>query len=189
MIELEKISLKEYIELEEERRVEYDFAMKYAFCFTEPVDEYKVGDFMELSFGFIKDLQYNIEQGIKFDQIIKTISELTNLKDKDLGSEPFDKIIRFSNYIKESIKQIVEVESEKLGHEPEPDEEQAGIERFEGLGVYLQIRSLTGGDVTKFEAVRNMPYSVCFTEMYTAKQLNEYEKELTEIMKRKNQNG
>jgi len=58
------------------------------------------------------------------------------------------------------------------------------MERFNGLGVYLQIRSLTNGDVTKFEQVRKLPYSLCFTEMFTAKQQSEYQKELIRIKNR-----
>ncbi|MEX0598007.1 MAG: hypothetical protein WD512_16075, partial [Candidatus Paceibacterota bacterium] len=59
MIELEKITLREYSELE--NKEEYDFAMKYAFIFKEPIDEYKIGDVMELSFGLVKDFQYDLE--------------------------------------------------------------------------------------------------------------------------------
>lgn len=181
MIKLDRISLKQYCELED--RSEYDFAMQYAFCFTEPVDEYGVGDLTEQSFGFIKDFQYSIEQGLSFDELIKTISDLSKVK--DIGSEPIDKFIRFSNYLKESIRQIIEVENQLLSHEPDADEEAAGMDRFDRLGIYLQIRSLTGGDITKHEKVKSLPYSLCLTEMYTAKQMNDYERELIRIKQNK----
>jgi hypothetical protein len=176
MIELEKISVNQYLELED--RTEYDFAIKYASIFTNQKDEYGIGDVMELPFGFIKDFQYELQSGISFEKLFSFIQELVK---KKIGSEPLDKFVRFSNYLTESVRQIVEVEEKTLAYEPTDKENIAGINRFEGLGVYLQIRSLTGGDLTKYEHIRSMPYSVCFTEMYAAKQITEYERELMKL--------
>jgi hypothetical protein len=179
MIELEAITLKEYIELED--KSEYDFAMKYASVFTNKNDEYQIGDMKELSFGFIKDLQYEFETGAKFDQLIQLISSLGQLKKINLGAERLDKFSRFIAYIIEGLKEISEVERQTLMPVLDIDEEHANIDRFEGLGVYLQIRALTGGDITKFDHVRSLPYSLCFTELYAAKQLADYNRELTKI--------
>jgi len=76
MIELKRINVRQYVELED--KSEYDFAMKYAFIFTEPTDEYKVGDVMELSFGFIKDFQYEMEKGLTYDKLFQFISEVSS---------------------------------------------------------------------------------------------------------------
>ena len=179
MIELEKISVKQYVELED--RAEYDFAIKYATIFTNQDDEYGIGDVMELSFGFVKDFQYDLETGMSFEKLVGYVEKLTK---KKIGKEPLDKFIRFTNYLIESIKQIIEIESKTLAYDPTEREEMAGIGKFEGLGVYLQIRSLTKGDLTKYEPIRNMSYSLCFTEMYTAKQISDYEKELTKLRER-----
>jgi len=93
--------------------------------------------------------------------------------------------MRFANYLITSIEQIVEVENESLAYEPDPDEVEAGMDKFNGLGVYLQIRSLTNGDIAKFDQVRKLPYSLCFTEMYTAKQMSDYQKDLMRIKQNK----
>jgi hypothetical protein len=181
LIELNPISVSQYLELED--KSEFDFAMKFAFVFTEPIDEYKIGDIMEQPFGWVKDFQYEIEQGLSFAKLIDLVSETGKIK--DIGKEPLDKFMRFANYLITSIQQIVEVENESLAYEPDPDEVEAGMDKFNGLGVYLQIRSLTGGDVTKFDQVRQLPYSLCFTEMYTAKQMSDYQKDLTRIKQNK----
>jgi hypothetical protein len=96
---------------------------------------------------------------------------------KELGNEPLDKLCRFIAYMKEGIENILDVERQTLAYEASDSEVSSGIERFQGLGVYLQIRSLTGGDVLKYEAVRALPYHLCYTEMYTSKQIKEYDEE------------
>jgi hypothetical protein len=55
------------------------------------------------------------------------------------------------------------------------EDEQAGInELFAGLGTILQIRTLANNDITKQEIVKQLPYSVCFLELYIRKQENEF---------------
>lgn len=182
MIELAAISLRQYVELED--RSEYDFAMKYAFRFKEPIDEYKLGDMTEQTFGLVKDLQYDIETGMTFDKLLDYIKQLSKVN--DIGAEPIDKVMRFSNYLIESIKQIIEVENQSLSYEPDMDEEEAGMDRFTGLGVYLQMRSIATTFHITPQKVREWKYADALTEMYTAKQLNDYERELMKIKQRKN---
>lgn len=174
MIELQNITVSQYFNLED--KSQYDFAMKYAFKFTDPVDEYNVGDVMELPFGVVKDLQYDIERGMNMNNMVDHVLKLT--KKKSVANEPLDKFVRFCSYLVEGIKNIMEVEQVTLAYEASDKEQSAGIDRFKDLGIYLQIRSLTGGDVTKIDQVRALPYSTCFTEMYTQKQLKEYENDL-----------
>jgi hypothetical protein len=178
MISIANISLNKYFSLTNEERVEYDFAMKYAFTFTDSVDEYAIGDIIELPFGIIKDIQFDLEHGLAFNKLLEYIKSLIK---KDIMPEPLNKICRFGQYLVKGVEEICEYEKQTLAYEAKADEEQAGIEKFNGLGVYMQIRSLTGGDVTKYDQVRALPYSLCFTELYTAKQLADYQNELNKI--------
>lgn len=176
MIELDYLKVKEYMNLEDSS--EYDFAIKYANIFTNAADEYDVGDIMELPFGFIKDFQYELENGMSIAKLIALIQDIVKIK---VAEEPLDKFIRFSNYLKESIRELIEVEEKTLSYEPSAKESAAGIDKFEGLGVYLQIRSLTNGDLTKYFKIRELPYSLCFTELYTSKTLYEYQQDLAKL--------
>jgi hypothetical protein len=102
-------------------------------------------------------------------------------KRKSLKNEPLDRVCRFSSYLVEGVKKIVENEKELLAHEPSEKELAAGMDRFNEIGIYLQIRSLTGGDITKYEEVRKLPYSLCFTELFASKQLSDYQTELNKL--------
>jgi hypothetical protein len=173
--------VRDYINLED--KSEYDFAIRYASIFTNQVDEYKVGDISELTFGFVKDTQYDLENGATFGKVIEIISDMEIVK--DIGAEPLDKFVRFSNYLIESIKQIIDIENQTLSHTPDADEEEAGMNRFDDLGIYLQIRSIAQTFHIEPQKVREWKYSEAFVEMVTAKALNEYERELNKIKARK----
>lgn len=177
MIELKPITITDYFNLED--RSEYDFAMKYAAKFTESIDEYGIGEIMELPFGFIKDFQYDLGMGLDLPKMIDYILLCT--KRKSLKNEPLDRVCRFSSYLVEGVKKIVENEKELLAHEPSEKELAAGMDRFNEIGIYLQIRSLIGGDITKYEEVRKLPYSLCFTELFASKQLSDYQTELNKL--------
>ena len=177
MIKLNKITVKEYFDLED--KSEYDFAMKYAFIFNDAVDEYEIGDMQDLPFGKIKDLQYEFEQGISNNRLMEIASELSGIK--SFANEPLDKLWRFLNYLKESMLSIIENERKLLSHEPSDLEKRAGLTRFEGLGIGLQIRELAGNDITKREIVKQLPYSLCFLHLYEGKQISDFKQRISEI--------
>lgn len=70
-------------------------------------------------------------------------------------------------------------------------EEKAGAADLEKFGVMLTLSSLSGGDITKIEAVLQMPYSVCNTWLFMEKEKRDYEKryrkllEMQQAMKRR----
>ena len=47
---------------------------------------------------------------------------------------------------------------------------------------YFQLNDLAGGDITKFEAVRKMPYKECFVQLLYIFKNNEFEKAVTKSM-------
>lgn len=172
MIQISDISLGDYLKLDD--KSEYYFAMKYSNVFNEPIDEFKVGDIMELSFGFIKDLQFELEQGITFSKQLEILQELTG---KNIIKEKLSKICRQICYLMDGMELISKAEL-KLVRDPSGEELGANIDRFEGLGIFLQFDSLTGGDITKYDNVRKLPYHLCYTKLYCDKQKYEYEQDI-----------
>lgn len=182
MIQIENITLKDYFKLEDTS--EYDFAMKYAFRFTEPNDKLNIGDIMQLSFGLIKDFQYDYSQGLTFDKMVSYICQAANKK--TLSNEQLDIICQTANYFKSEIDKLNSYEGELLGYEPTGEEIEAGIEEFNQFGVFNQIDSLACGDITKHDEVRALPYSVCFTKLYKDKLSSEFQKRYNKIINERN---
>jgi len=177
MIELKNITFVEYFELED--KSEYDFAINFAYSFNKPVDHFGVGDLMKQSFGIVKDIQYDLTQGLTWEQFFEYLKKMG--EDKAPHKKQLLTLCQQRSYIIKEIESIVSVEEIELAYASTEDDDNAGIGNFEGLGIYLQIRSLTGGDVTKNKAVLEMPYEDCFLELVTRKRIYDFEE-----LKRKN---
>lgn len=186
MIELDDITVNDYIELED--KTEYDFAINFANQYNELIDEYGIGDIIQLKMGIVKDIQDEMEFGtLTFEKKIDYLNLILKKENSEwIGSEKLAKFSRGLNYLYSGIEEIIKAERMVLCHEPSIEEEAAGLERFSKLGVYLQLRKLANGDITKIEAIREMPYSSCFTELYTQKLEFDFQKDLNDIYKQKN---
>ncbi len=180
MLVLDRISLLDYFQLDD--RSEYDFWMKYSFeC--EAKDVFKVGDFMKLPFGFIKNQQYELSKGMPWEKILEAFEILTRKTIKELVIMPLEIICQFKNYYIDEMNKINMIESETLCHEPDEKELKAGIDRFNVLGIYLQIESLAGNDVLKIEAVKKLPYETCYLWLYSQSLKAEYQKDYLRVNK------
>ncbi|WP_143014197.1 hypothetical protein [Mucilaginibacter pineti] len=60
-------------------------------------------------------------------------------------------------------------------------EKRAGIQSFEKFKYINTINSLAGGDITKWDAVMNMPYERILTKLLLNKTEAEYQKKYMEI--------
>jgi len=174
MIELDDITLKEYFELEDKEA--YDFAIKYSKeLYNSPIDIFNAGDFTEMEFGLIKDLQYDFENGLTWMKLLEYISQISGKDIKQIVQFRLLSICRFRNYLTDEIKRINEIEIKLLGHDPSPEEVQAGISEFNKFGSYGQIRKLAMDDVTKIKEVKKIKYSTCLMELYYQKTANEFQ--------------
>jgi hypothetical protein len=184
MIELEDITLKEYFELEEKEN--YDFAIKYSkSVFNKPLDIFKIGDMTELSFGLIKDLQYDIEQGLSWMKFLDYLEEITGIDVKKIVNYKLTAICRVRSYILKEIERINEIENELLAYYPDSDEKNAGIDEFNKFGNYGQLRKLANEDVTKLDEVKKIKYSIGLMELYYQRVESDYQLRLMKIKSKK----
>jgi hypothetical protein len=177
MIELINISFKEYFYLDD--RSEYDYAIRYAYKFNQGIDNFGFGDFMKLSFGLVKDLQYDLQNGLTWEQIIDYMILIKNV---EYGGNTLLEMCQQRQYMVNEIERISKVEAIALSHESTDEEVRAGIEDFEPLGNYLQFRQLAITFSKSIDEVRAWPYELCFTELVAQKKLNDYEKRYTKII-------
>ena len=180
MIELKRISVNDYVELDD--KSQYDFAMRFAVKFNESINEFEIDDIFELPFGFIIDYQFEMIQGMSLMRQIELIQSITK---KDVLKMDLDVFCRGCKFVNEGMLQIAEIERQKLSYAPTFDEQNAGIENlFEGLEFYMKVRKLANNDITKIESIRALPYSKCFLELYTQKQEYEFQNNLIKNQKK-----
>jgi hypothetical protein len=184
MIELDDISLKEYLELEEKEN--YDFAIKYSkSIFNKPLDLFKIGDMTELNFGIIKDLQYDIENGLTWIKFLEYLEQITGIDIKKIVNYKLTAICRVKSYIFKEMERINEIENELLSYMPDSDEQNAGINEFNKFGTYGQFRKLANEDVTKLEEVKKIKYSIALMELYYQRVESDYQIRLMKIKSKK----
>jgi hypothetical protein len=184
MVEIEDITFKDYVEIEDKSL--YDYCIKFAYSFNNPIDHFKIGDFTELSFGIVKDIQFDMAGGIGWEKLIEYFEILSGRNKKEISGMRLIELCQSKKYLSDEIEKINHIESEALSYIPDADEERAGIDRFNTFGAYLQFRSIATIFAVDIETVRSWKYSHCLIELYYQKMSYDYEKELLRI---RNKNG
>jgi len=184
MLELENLTYREF--LESENRDEYLFASKYAKQYTDAIDIYGVGNIYEQPFGFVKDVQFDLETNqLSWDNLINFICQVSKKDIKEIYNESFLRVCQFRMYLINNIQALLDAEKKLLTSEASEDEQQAGLGLFENLGIFIQTDSLAGGDVLKHSEVRALPYSKCLTKLALNKQLKDYQDNMNRIINNK----
>jgi len=178
-MELDNITFGQYLALPDQD--EYDFFMMYSTALTNPVDEFDVGDMTERTFGLVKDMQFDLVQGVAWVSIMEYIMKLTTYTARQLQDMPLDTFCRGWKYIQGEIERISEIESITLAYTPTDEEVRAGIDKLGALGVYLQFRSIATALKYSIDQVKAMRYDEAFLELTTQKLLSEYESEIARI--------
>jgi hypothetical protein len=184
-MEIKRIKFKDFLTLSEDEARTYTFAISFAKQFRIEEDTLKIGDVYQLPFGLIKDFQQDLEGGNLNFQLQMDYVKRINPKLK-MYNMWLDELCRGLSYMTTSICNLIETERELLGGQPDPDHVAAGLDRFNQLGVYLQLRELAGHDILKIDDIKKVPYEKCFLELYTRKQEADFKKDLMQVMKNKN---
>ena len=182
-MEIKNISFGEYLALDSQE--EYNFFMRYSNALNKPTDLFGIGDMTEKSFGIVKDLQFDISQGMTWNQIIEYIMKFTGKTYGEITALPLTKFCPGWKYIQDEIERITEIEMAVLSYTPTPEEKEAGIDNLDILGVYLQIRKIALTLHYSIEQVKAMRYDEAFLELVTQKKLSEYESELNKVYRNK----
>jgi len=168
------ITIGEYLHLDSEERKNYDFAIRYSKQ-SEPKDILLFGDITKKTFGEVKDWQQLFSDKECF------VKFLTMFDEKLLTLDVFS-FFAFYRYVESEVVRVSEVESILLSHEPTADEVAAGIDRFNKFGVALQIDNLAKGDVTKWEAIKQMPYEHCLLKLAIDKNSNDFQRDYQNLI-------
>ena len=139
-MKVKHVTLAEYLSGHEVEKVSYN--LKYGSF--KPVDLFDVGDLFECKFGFVKDLQEACNYiGLTYDKLCSILVPYGYITEKEFYNISVYKIQEAIKFFIEGIEQINKIESEQLGSEPTPEEEQANIGRFKKYRTFLQKDAAT----------------------------------------------
>jgi hypothetical protein len=184
MLELENITVLEYINLED--KSDYNFAMKHAKKhYNDAKNVFNINPLDSHSFGLVKDMQKDFNDNLSWYNLIRYIGKLLDKPMEEVVQFTLLDFCRFKMFVIGQLKEIIEIESKLLAHTPTDEELEAGIETFGKFGAFIQLRKLAKEDVTKLEDVRNMKYSTCLMELIYQKEVYDFQTSLNFIRKPK----
>ena len=176
-MKLKSINIGEYLHLSEDDKEAYDFALNYSLQ-AEARDLLSFGDITNKLFGEVKDWQQRFTESDVF------VKFLTIYYPDSIKLNVFDFFAAY-RFIENEVIRISEIETKLLKHEPSPEEEAAGLERFAQLGVGIQIDSLAKGQVWMYETIRALPYKECLFKMVLDKTNNDYQRDYQKVLMNK----
>lgn len=153
-----------------------------------PRNIYKANDIIDWKYGDVKEMQGYFSVAMSLDEIPQVLSLSCSKTVSQLEKAYWINVFEYYNYIKAEVLRTVKLEETDLSYEPEADELAAGIERYNQFGIVVSIDRIAGGDVTKWEAITEMPYRMIHTKLKLLKIDTEYQKALTRIKMNKKLN-
>jgi len=175
-MELKNILIHEYFTTAD--RQPYDYLFKYS---ESSKDVFKLGDLINRPFGAVKDFQFKMNQGITISDLIDFIVLLTGQTIKQVCNYKITDLIHCNGYVKNQIEFINSLEETNLISPYDPIADEADVSRFNKFGYIVQLDSLAGGDLTKYEGIRAMPYIDCFTKLLLEKERAEFMEQVNKI--------
>ncbi|MEN0053638.1 MAG: hypothetical protein AAGC65_08210 [Mucilaginibacter sp.] len=79
------------------------------------------------------------------------------------------------------LSQLINEENQLLASAPTAFEKRAGIQAFEKFKYINTVNALASGDITKWDAVMNMPYERVLTKLLLNKTEADYQKRYSEL--------
>jgi len=136
-----------------------------------------IEDITILSFINIKKVIPSLIDEGKYDEAISIVlNENVNstLKRKELDR------FRILIWIQKQYENINRIEKQYLERPPDFKLIASGIKNLDVLGIKNTIDMLALGDVTKWEEIENLPYSICFEKQYKLAIESDIQKKLIE---------
>lgn len=147
----------------------------------------KLEDLTDLPYITLKNTIPDLFDSQKFEEafylILKNYKK--NITFKRVKRAKNNEKFLFMLWVKEQYKKINDLEGQYLVSQPDVKLIQAGIRELDVLGDVNTIDSLAGGDILKWEAVRQMPYSEVFNKLLKNTIEARINKRLVEINKQK----
>lgn len=178
------ITYNQYVTMSEDKKRDYIFLVDFGKFNGEklPEGDYIYGKpFAELPWGKVKTFMTLYATGDTQQIMQDTMDELG--LEYILGMKAWMVILSFRKILRD-IENLADIENRTLVSQF-PSEfsgllEQVDFSMFNQ--EYIQLNDLAGGDLTKFDSIRKIPYKECFVQLLYIFKNNEFQKLVTKSM-------
>lgn len=174
----------QYVTMSEEKKRDYIFLVDFGKFNGEKLkeDDYIYGKpLAELSWGKVKTFMTLYTTG-DTQQIMQEIMDELGLE-YILDMKAWMVILSFRKILHD-IENLIDIENRMLVSQF-PSEYSGLLEQVDFSMFnqeYIQLNDLAGGDITKFDSIRKIPYKECFVQLLYIFKNNEFEKAVTKSM-------
>lgn len=130
--------------------------------------------------GFLKEVIPDLFSRNEFEKLLFLM-----LKDRgvnvflnDVSNCDLKEVMSFILWIMDELKTIRELEATYLVSEPDIKLLQAGINELDQFGIKNTLDNLAGGDILKYDLIRQLPYHEVFDKQYMETIKKKVEKKL-----------
>ena len=175
-MQIEKYTVYEFLFLPEEKKAEmsaiYNLVTFDVDCKT-------------WTFEAVKETQYQLKRPLDYKTMIEIVGRQIDCSLFDIDAHVF---FGTFNGIAKSILEITEIENNALGHTPTGDEMIASEEvgGFESFGYLPELDRLANGDILKYDAIRKLSWSECFSKLAYDSRQSRYQNKMLELIHKKN---
>lgn len=160
-MELTNYKMKDFLKQGEETFKQYNTALQ----FLQPTDTNK--RLMDMPLRFVEYVKKTIPSAT-FVDMIDMIAHLQGVEEKEIREM---KVVDFYGLMKSLVKQTVEIvqneEKRLTPKHPNPKWELVnGAGKMSPFGIYLTLDKLSGGDILKWDAILDQPYSRVMTKLF-----------------------
>jgi hypothetical protein len=174
MDELNKYSLYEFINLDDEEREMYKaFGLRLkSNSFDSP------SDILDWQWAVIKRLQDILNKSIlHYDDMIEVLLIATENSKETILNTSWINSFQLYNFVVSGLERISKIE-EQLIYEATGKELQAGIESYYSFGWFVTLDRLCGGNPLVYEEMGRLPYSVIFAKLKLNKLDDQFSKRI-----------
>ena len=139
----------------------YQFVKKYGKR-TNTLFDVELEPLIYFSYGFVKiDLPSLLNEN-NIDEIIKIICDIKDISVRKITDK---EKISLTLWLIDELEAIGSLEQNYLSSQPEPELIASGIDELNVFGELNIIDSLAGGDILKWEQVKQLPYHSIFDKL------------------------
>ena len=175
-MQIEKYTVEQFLFLPEEKRNEmtaiYNLVTFDVDCKT-------------WTFEAVKETQYQLKRPLDYKTMIEIVGRQIDGSLFEIDAHVF---FGTFNGIAKSILEITDIENNALGHTPTGDEMIASEEvgGFDSFGYLPEMDRLANGDILKYEEIKKLSWSDCFSKLAYDSRQSRYQNKLIELMHKKN---
>lgn len=180
-MKVKNIPFVEYAQLPS--KAEYDYYLRYGKI--EGRDVFKIGEFVDNTFGFVKDIQELLNyEGLTWMAYFEMMGKRTGQTVEHIAKTGLFTLQQGRIYCRQQIEFINKIESDNLSGAATVQEEQAGLDEFKMFRSFPQFDKLIKEWGMTWEQVEAMPYNRAFAKLKYDKVVGDYIANLQKIRTR-----